>query len=85
MERLVVPGVAVLMAMTLWVLTPTGAFAAEGSRAVERPEDWTSVMLLTAAAASGVLLLASLGYLYMRLRGIEWSFQRPDPPAGDHH
>jgi hypothetical protein len=73
--------------LAYWLLTPLASLAAEesSSRAIDRPDDWVTSMMLVAGAAIGILLLASLGYLYMRKRGIEWAFQRPDPPAHDGH
>ena len=73
--------------LAYWLMTPIASLAAEesSSRAIDRPDDWETSMMLVAGAALGILLLASLGYLYMRARGLEWAFQRPDPPAHDGH
>lgn len=56
-----------------------------GARAVDRPEDWTAVALWTLVATIGLFIVAAIGYLYRRERGLEWGFQRPDPPHEDDH
>lgn len=68
-------------------LLPGAARAAEEQgRALEASGDFGTVALVTILAAGGVLLLATLGRLYQRQRGIRWRFQDPDPPhdAGSH-
>ncbi len=61
-----------------------GATFEAHSRATDPGADWGVVMFITAIATAGLFLLATLGYLYRRERGLEWPFQRPDAPHGDH-
>lgn len=69
----------------LLALLPAIASAEEGARALERGEDWNKVMILTFAALLGVMLVATLGYLYRMKRNIFWDFQQPAAPHDDHH
>jgi hypothetical protein len=54
------------------------------SRATSPSGDWGTIMLVTALSLVGLFMVTVLGYLYRRERGLNWAFQRPDPPA-DHH
>lgn len=58
---------------------------AEEGRALEGSDDFGTVALITLLAAGGVLLLATLGRLYQRQRGIRWRFQDPDSPHDGGH
>ncbi len=69
----------------LVALLPVIASAEEGSRVLERGEDWSKVMILTFATLLAVMLLATLGYLYRVKRNIVWDFQAPAAPHDDHH
>lgn len=55
------------------------------SRALDAGADIGSVMLVTILATAGLFLVAAIGYLYRRERGLEWRFQQPDAPHEDHH
>ena len=68
---------ALLVGLVLGLL-PATALAVHGSRDLGRPADWQPGMLLTLLATLGIVVLATLGSLYLRHRGIEWEFQRPD-------
>ncbi len=61
-----------------------GGEAALASRALPAPGDM-KVVIVAALALVGVFLTAPIGYLYRRERHLDWAFQRPDAPAGDHH
>lgn len=63
---------------------PAVVSAAEGGRALEQPENFGTMLLVTAGAALGLLFLASLGRMYQRQRGIRWRFQDPDQPHDSH-
>jgi len=58
------------------------AAAEEGGRALERPGDWTQVMVITALSVIALFLVASIGRLYQMRRSLHWRFQ--DPDDGDH-
>jgi len=73
-----------LLGGVLAALLPVAAFAEEG-RGLERPQDFGAVTLLTAAGVAAVLLVAALGYLYRRRRGLEWDFQRGDATESREH
>ena len=62
---------------------PAVALAAEEGRALDPPEDWTAVLLVTVVALLALALIGGIGYLYRRERGLDWDFQKPDAP--DHH
>lgn len=53
-------------------------------RATAPSGDWGTIMLVTALSLVGLFLVTVLGYLYRRERGLDWAFQKPDPPA-EHH
>ena len=59
------------------------AFAV-ADRATAPSGDWGMIMVVTALSVVGLFLVTVLGYLYRRERGLDWAFQKPDPPA-DHH
>ena len=78
----VVAAVAALAASA----APAVATAQEaGSRAVDPPSDMTTAMLAAAGGVIALFLVATLGRLYQRQRGIRWRFQDPDPVQDDHH
>ncbi len=62
---------------------PSMALASE--RALPRPDDTWLVAGVTVLGLLGVLVVAAIGYLYRRERGLEWEFQRPDEPPQDDH
>jgi hypothetical protein len=65
---------------------PGLALAAEQQgRALEQNENFGMVAFITVATAGGILLLASLGRMYQRQRGIRWRFQDPDAPHDSGH
>jgi hypothetical protein len=64
---------------------PVLAVAAdEQGRVLEQNENFGMIALVTLLTAGGILLLASLGRMYQRQRGIRWRFQDPDAPADGH-
>ena len=64
---------------------PAGAFAQEGgSRAVDAPGDTGTAMLAAAGGIAAIFLLATLGRLYQKQRGLRWRFQDPDPVQDEH-
>lgn len=69
----------------LLALLPIIASAQEGSRVLERGDDWNKVMILTVAALLGVMFIATLGFLYRMKRHIVWDFQQPAAPHDEHH
>ena len=77
--------IAVLAFAALGALAP-GIAAAEELRALDRPDDSTGVIFVTALGIIALFTLAGLGYLYRQERGIVWWYQRPEPAAdhGDH-
>lgn len=65
---------------------PFAAGAQEpGSRAVDAPGDVPTAMLAAAGGVIVIFLIATLGRLYQKQRGIHWRFQDPDPVQDDHH
>lgn len=62
-----------------------GATFEAHSRATDASADWGMVVLVTILSAGGLFVLATLGYLYRRQRGLDWAFQKPDAPHDDHH
>ncbi len=59
---------------------PALAAAQSGnSRAIGAADDFWKVALVTAFGAGALLLVAAIGYLYRRERGLAWDFQLPDP------
>jgi hypothetical protein len=63
--------------------------AAQQSRALDTPDDAVGTVLVTVGAVVALFAVGSLGYLYLRLRGLEWGFQEkelpPEPGSGGHH
>jgi hypothetical protein len=41
-------------------------------------------MLAAAGCIAAIFLIATLGRLYQRQRGLRWRFQDPDPVQDDH-
>lgn len=87
MSRLVRAGALAFLiaALPMAALATEEAAAETASRALPALVDSMSVGLIAVAAVVGVLLLASLGYLYRRERHLDWGFQRPDAPHQDGH
>lgn len=55
-------------------------------RTVDPPEQWAVVAFWTLIATIGLFIVAAIGYLYRRERGLEWGFQQPEPSHDeDHH
>ena len=63
--------------------------AAQESRALDAPDDAVGTVLATLGALVALFAVGSIGYLYLRLRGLEWGFQKkelpPEPGSGGHH
>ncbi len=78
-------GVAPSVAGALAALLPLAAHAADEGRALEQPENFGTVALITILGAGGLLLVASLGRMYQKQRGIRWRFQDPDQPHDAAH
>ncbi|MEZ4501676.1 MAG: hypothetical protein R3C39_03550 [Dehalococcoidia bacterium] len=70
------------LAAVVGLALPAAAAAAEGGRALERPGDWTQVMVITGLSVIALFLVASIGRLYQMRRSLHWRFQ--DPDDGDH-
>lgn len=68
----------------LLVVMPTAAQQV-ADRTVEPPADWAAVALWTLLATIGLFIVAAIGYLYRRERGLQWGFQQPDQPHEDDH
>ena len=71
-----------------WALVPALA-AAQESRALGAPEQAAGAVVMTVAGVLVLFAVAGVGYLYLRLNGFEWDFQRrelpPEPGSGGHH
>ena len=66
-------------------LAPAVVLAQDGGdRTVEAPGDLWLVVLMTALGLGILMVVAAIGYLYRRERGLVWGFQLPDPD-GDQH
>lgn len=74
-----------IAAVPAFALATEAAGPETTSRALPALGDSMSVGVIAVIAVLGVLLLASLGYLYRRERHLEWGFQRPDTPHQDTH
>jgi len=63
--------------------------AAQQSRALDTPNDAVGTVLATVGAVVALFAVSSLGYLYLRTRGLQWGFQEkevpPEPGSGGHH
>jgi hypothetical protein len=57
---------------------PAAASAEEGLRQLNRPTDAETAVLLVALGVLGGFVLASIGFLYRRQRGLRWDYQLPD-------
>ena len=74
---------AAALAALLALVLPAAILAQEtSSRATESADDLWKVVLITLLAVAAVILLATLGTLYQRERGLHWRFQDPDPDDG---
>ncbi len=69
-------------------LLPSLAGAQE-SRAIDAPDDAVGTVLATVGALVALFVVASIGFLYLRARGLQWGFQEkelpPEPGSGGHH
>lgn len=74
-----------IAALPLVALATEDGAAETASRALPALVDSVGVGLIAVAAVLGLLLIASLGYLYRRERHLDWGFQRPDAPHQDGH
>ena len=64
---------------------PQRASAQElGSRALDSAPDLDAAVFGTIIGIAAVMVLATLGYLYRRERGLSWQFQQPDAVV-EHH
>ncbi|HJM74889.1 MAG TPA: hypothetical protein QGI71_03365 [Dehalococcoidia bacterium] len=68
-----------------FALMPALVAAQEQSRALGATGDFWRVALFTLLGLGGVLVVAALGYLYRRERGLGWEFQKPDAGDGEVH
>lgn len=63
--------------------------AAQGSQALDAPDQVIGTVLTTVGAVIALLVISSIGHLYLRTRNLEWSFQEkqlpPEPGAGGHN
>ena len=64
--------------------TPRRFAAATDSSSRIEPPVW-AITVQPALALVGVLVTAAIGFLYRRERHLDWAFQQPDPPQGEHH
>lgn len=82
-------GVSIVIAVMSGVAMaaiPETAMSASGSgdgRALSASADFWKVAVVTTISLCGLFLVAGMGYLYMRERGLAWEFQRPD--SDDDH
>ncbi len=70
------------LGVTLLTTPMIASAQAEASRALDTPDDFWKVVLLTALGIGGALMVATIGYLYRQKRSLAWEFQQPDP--GEH-
>ncbi len=85
--------IASVSGFVLALSAPALALAAEGpgttfeaaSRSMDPSADWSTIVLVTALSLAGLFLLATIGYMFRRERGLDWEFQKPDAPHDDHH
>ena len=81
--------VVTLHELTREVRTGLGAIrnlvsaAEEGSRAIDRTPDSASVILYTAGAGIALMAVCTVGYMYRRVRDLDWDFQHD--AAAAHH
>ena len=66
-----------VVAGALAALLPSIAAADHPARALDPPGDWPTALLLTAIALAATMVLAAVGYLYRRQRGLHWDYQLP--------
>lgn len=67
----------------VFAVLPSSVIAAEDGRVLDRPADWSSVLVITLLVLLGLAVLGAIGYLYRRERGLDWDFQKPD--STDQH
>lgn len=86
--------IAAVSGLVLALSAPALALAAEGhgettfeaaNRAMDPSADWSTIVLVTLLSLGGIILLATIGYMFRRERGLDWEFQKPDAPHDDHH
>ena len=77
-------------------LLPSLAAAEHPDPALDPPGDMATALLLVGLAVAAMMVLAAIGYLYRRQRGLHWDYQLPhgalsegeaagDDHAGDSH
>lgn len=71
------------VSVALIAAMPRVALAAEEVRALERTPDSGAAILYTVGAGVALMLVATVGCMYRRVRDLDWEFQHPDAPA--HH
>jgi flagellar basal body-associated protein FliL len=76
---------ALAVGLVVGVLPASAAAQEAEGRAVAAPADASAIMLVTLLVVGVLILLAGLGYLYRRERGLDWEFQKPEEPHGDEH
>ena len=79
LRRLAAAGVGA--AVAAWPVL--AAAQGDSSRAIGVADDFWKVALVTAVGVGALLLVAAIGYLYRRERGLAWDFQLPDPDEHD--
>jgi hypothetical protein len=88
MRKRVYGGMVGVLSGVALALVPLLASAQQpASRALSPGSDWRTVVMVTAGIVLGLMLLATIGYLYRRERRLEWEFQQAELPAEDgaHH
>jgi len=66
-----------IAAGVLVALLPSMAAADHPARALDPPGDMATALLLVGLALAATLVLAAIGYLYRRQRGLHWDYQLP--------
>ena len=72
-------------------LLPSLAAADHPDPALDPPGDMATALLLVGLALAAMMVLAAIGYLYRRQRGLHWDYQLPHgalsegEAAGDDH
>ena len=79
-RRALVGGAAIVAAVA-----PLVASAADEGRTLPQADSFGTAGLFAALGVGALLLIASLGRMYQRQRGIRWRFQDPDQPHHDGH
>lgn len=84
--------IASVSGFVLALSAPAFSLAAEGpantfeaaSRSTDPSADWFTIVLVTVLSLAGLFLLATIGYMFRRERGLDWEFQKPDAHHEDH-